>query len=119
MGLIGSVGRLSLHDPRFASRCGRRFTTRCNKRPFSATQQSEQIATDRFSSYGYAEDFMGDGMTNTPFDVFMYFLVFGGVPFLLVVVPLLLVPLFYRIAKRSLRGHSDKLTVAKPPHGDG
>ena len=47
---------------------------------------------------------MGDGMTNTPWDVFMYFLVFGGVPFLVVVVPLIVFPLVYRVTKRWLFG---------------
>ena len=44
---------------------------------------------------------MGDGMTNTPWDVFMYFFIFGGVPFFAIVGPLLVVPAIYRIAKRS------------------
>ena len=43
---------------------------------------------------------MGDGMTNSPWDMFVYFLIFGGVPALVVIVPLLAVPLLYRLARR-------------------
>ena len=43
---------------------------------------------------------MGDGMTNTVWDLTMYFLVFGGVPALAVLVPLVAVPFFYRACRR-------------------
>lgn len=55
---------------------------------------------------------MGDGMTNTPWDVFMYFLVFGGVPFFAIVVPLVVVPFTYWITRRLLQGRSDESSVA-------
>ena len=49
---------------------------------------------------------MGDGMTDTPWDVLIYFLVFGGVPAFAVFVPLIVVPylfhLFRRIRHREL-----------------
>jgi hypothetical protein len=49
---------------------------------------------------------MGDGISNTPWDVFMYFLLFGGVPFFAVVLPLLVAPLVYRVTRRLLVGRS-------------
>ena len=49
---------------------------------------------------------MGDGMRNTPWDVFMHFLMFGGVPFLAVVVPLIVAPLIYRITIRLCLGRT-------------
>ena len=58
---------------------------------------------------------MGDGMTNTPWDVFMYLLVFGGVPFLAVVLPLIVAPLVYRIAKPPSPGQTKSL----PSHEGG
>ena len=44
---------------------------------------------------------MGDAFNNTPWDVLMYFLIFGGVPTLIVGIPLTVIWLFdWRIQRR-------------------
>lgn len=56
---------------------------------------------------------MGDGMTNSAWDIFMYFVVFGGIPMLIVAVPVVSLLILNRVIRgaRNRQGKTWKNAV--------